>query len=269
MPDHADNLIERIEIAGRPYWVDRSDGRIVPLVRGAAVDDGGEDGGDGATGASTGDTGSSAGGSGETGTNTAVTLTQEQVNRIVAREKAAAERNAKKQFDEWLAAQKSEQDKAAMDDAARAKTEAEEARAEAARIKEDAARERLTAKIERKLAAAGVGAGLEPEAAEKAIARAVRLVNVDLDADDDTITAEIDTLKADVPGLFTPTGHTGAGAAGGPPAPSSVTGGGKPGNGTTPQRGIEAGRELARKEREQQQERDPLKVMNVVGARSA
>ena len=83
------------------------------------------------------------------------------------------------------------------------------------RAKAEAASERLAAKVERKLVAAGV--------TDAALARAARMVNLAPDASDDDIAAEVDALKADIPGLFTP-----AAAGGTPPAPSGVTGSNPP-----------------------------------------
>lgn len=152
------------------------------------VEDAGGEGGEGGSGSGSGE-------GGEGGEETKPkTLTQDEVNRIVSREKAAAERTAKKQFDEWLAGQKSEQDKTTMDEAQRAKADADEAKAEGERLKLEGKQERLAAKIERKLSAAGVD--------EKALERASRLVALDVDATDDDIAAEIETLKTDMPGLF-------------------------------------------------------------------
>lgn len=179
MPNITDNLIERIEVAGRAYWRDRTDGRIVPVVRGGADDDGGSDDG---------------GGDGADKGPPEKQLSQSQVDAIVAREKASAARAAKREVEDYLASQKAESDKASMDEAARAKAEAEEAKADAQRIKFEAAQERLTAKVERKLSAAGVD--------ERALAKATRLVDLEADASDDDIAAEVETLRNDMPGLF-------------------------------------------------------------------
>lgn len=100
----------------------------------------------------------------------------------------------------------------ALDAATAAKTQADQVLAEAAV-------ERLAVKVERKLLAAGV-----PEAS---LARATRLVTVEVDADDAAITAEVDTLKTELPALFAGT-VTPAPAAGTkpvtPPAATGLTG---------------------------------------------
>ncbi len=105
-------------------------------------------------------------------------------------------------------------DKKAADDATKSEAQkaleaAQTAQAAAEKAKADADRERLAAKVERKLAAAGI-----PEAA---MTRASRLVAVPADADDAAIDVEITALKTEMPALFTTPG-------GAPPAPPAGTG---------------------------------------------
>lgn len=140
------------------------------------------------------------------------TLTQAQVDAIVKREKAEATRKAEKDVKDYLSAQKAEADKAAMTEADRAKAEAAEIIAAAAADRAAAAAERLAAKVERRLLAEGV--------AESALTRATRLLALAPDASDDDIAAEIDAVKADVPGLFTPATGTGKPN---PPRPATGT----------------------------------------------
>lgn len=103
------------------------------------------------------------------------------------------------------AAEKAEHDKkSAADQALEA---ANTAKAEADADKAAAAKEHLVAKVERRLAAAGVGAGIEDDAdgkkAAAALQRAVRMLDLKPDADDAAITSEIDALRDEVPALFT------------------------------------------------------------------
>lgn len=128
------------------------------------------------------------------------------------------------------AAEKAEADKKSAADLAL--EAAETAKAEAAAEKAAAAKERLAAKVERRLVAAGVGQGIEDDADGKksaaALARAVRMLDLTPDADDDAIAAEIDALRDEVPALFTTS--TGSGETpppGVPPAKPKKGAGGK------------------------------------------
>lgn len=219
-----DLLVERVTIDGRDFWHDLERRKLLPVIAGGDGSDD-EPGGEGDEG----DEPDPAAGD--------KTLTQDQVNKIVSREKAAAERAERKKLSDWLASQKSDQDKATMDEAQRAKAEADEAKAESEKLRAEARRERLDAKIERKLSAAGVD--------EKALARAARLVDLDVEASDDDITAEIEQLKTDMPGLFATAsddgddkGKTKKGA------PSGVTTGKPPAGGQGAKSAMERGREL-------------------------
>lgn len=146
------------------------------------------------------------------------TFTQEEVDRMVGRARGEAKRSAATELAEQLGCTVDEAkakiaavaaaDDALKSEAQRALDAANEAKADASRAKAEAAADRLAAKVERKLAAAGV----DP----KTLTRATALVSVPDDADDDAIDAEIEALKADVPALFTPT-------AGGTPPPAGVT----------------------------------------------
>lgn len=187
--DLADLLIERVTIDGREFWRDIERNRLLPVIRGG-------DGSDDDTGDDDDDTGD------DDDASKGKTFTQAQVDRIAGRARKEAERATKKTIDEFLASQKSAADKTTMDEAARTKAEADEAKQAADTARAEAARERFEAKVERKLATAGVGKGLDDDKAQSALTRAVRLVDLDPDATDADIAAEIDALKADMPGLF-------------------------------------------------------------------
>jgi len=113
------------------------------------------------------------------------------------------------------------------------KLKGELAAAETARVAAEAsaARERLTVKIERRLTAAGVGAGIADDEdgakAEAALARAVRMVDLPADADDAAIAAEIAKLRDEVPALFSTTGDGSTPPPGIPPAKQKKSTGGK------------------------------------------
>lgn len=189
-------------IDGKRFWRDPVDGRTVPYIAGGS-EDGGDGTGDGGTGGDPG-TGGDGGDAGKT-------FTQADLDRIAGQRANEARRKAEKDMKDFLAAQKAEADLAAMDDVARAKAEADTARAEAAAVRAEAAAERQAAKVERRL----LSAGLE----ESSLARATRLLNLDSDASDDDIDADIAAVKTELPGLFTATGD-GAGKPNPPKPPA-------------------------------------------------
>lgn len=153
----------------------------------------------------------------------AKTFTQADLDKIAGRRAAEAAKKAEKDLRDYLAAEKSKLDLAAMDDASRATAEADRIKAEANAIKAEASAERLAAKVERKLLAAGVP--------ETALTRASRMVSLDADASDDDIVAEVEALKTEIPGLFTtPAPSNGEAPKPGaqPPAPAKPPTGGAP-----------------------------------------
>lgn len=184
----------RVTIDGHVFYAHPITGQVYPEIRGGA--DGDEPG------------------------DAPKTFTQEDVDRLVGGARVEAKRVAANELAAELGCTVEEaKAKIATASAAEdaAKTEAqrdrEAAAADKARADEDrraAALERFAAKVERRLTAAGVD--------DKALARASRLVTLDPDADDDAITAEIEALKTDVPGLFTTT-EAPAKPAPGTPAP--------------------------------------------------
>lgn len=146
------------------------------------------------------------------------TFTQADLDKYAARARSEGKKSATNEVAEALGipvedakkiiAAHQEAEAAAKTEAERARDEAAAAKAEADKAKADAAQELFKAKLERKLTRAGVGAGLtDSEEDEKKrqslMARAVRLVDLEADADDEAIATEIEQLKADVPGLFT------------------------------------------------------------------
>lgn len=181
---HTDTEFEPVTRGGRPWLRHVATGREIPVVCGGSEPDDGD-----------------SGDSGEGGKPPVeeAKLTQAQVDAIVAREKAKAQKAADKAAAEAIAAAKAEADKAAMTELDRAKAEAAEVAAAAAKDRAEAAAERLAAKLERRLVAAGID--------DKALARAVRTIALDADATDDDIDSEIAALKTDVPGMF-PTAGT-------------------------------------------------------------
>lgn len=159
---------------------------------------------------------------GDTGASDEPTHTQAEVDKIVQRRLGEQKRKLEAEAQAAADKAKAEAERAAMDEADRIKAEAADAKAEADKARAEAAAERLTAKVERKLLAAGVP--------DSALARAVHLVQVDVDATDDDIAAEIEAVRADVPALFEPA-KTDDGAkppAGGTPPPPPKGGQGQP-----------------------------------------
>jgi hypothetical protein len=196
-----------ITIGGKRYWRDPIDGRTVPFVGG-----GSEDADPPAPPADP-----------PAPPAPEATLTQSQVDAIVAREKAQARKAADKAAAEAIAAAKAEADKAAMGEADRARAEAAEITAQAQAVLADANAQRLAAKVERKLLAAGVP--------ETALTRASRMVSLEADATDDDIVAEVEALRTEIPGLFTtPAPSNGEAPKPGaqPPAPAKPPTGGAP-----------------------------------------
>lgn len=194
-------------------------------------------------------------------------ITSAQAQAIATREAAQAARKAKREAAEEftqelgipladakaLIEKARSAEEAAKDEATKARDEAAAARQEAERIKAEAKAELLAAKVERKLTAAGVP--------ETALTRAVRMVALDPDADDDAIEAEIEALKGDVPALFaTDSNSTSAPAPGVPPAKPPANGGG------TRVTGIEAGREMARQRAAANPTNDPFARFKPAGA---
>ncbi len=170
------------------------------------------------------------------------TFTQADLDRHAGRRAAEAKTAAERAIAEQLgvtveeaktiiAARKAEED-GKKTEADRALEAAKTAQADADRARTEAAADRLAAKVERKLAAAG------------ASARAARMLDLPFDADDTTIDAEIEALKEDMPALFTATSD------GEPPKPPPPGGGPAkkpPAGGQTITTSLERGKALAQK----------------------
>lgn len=164
--------------------------------------DGGADGGD--------DGGSDKGGSGDVERK----LTQAEVNRIATREKQEGSKAGRAALLKELgiedpkeatrlieAAKKAETD--SLSETERLKREAAEAKAKVDSDAAALARDRLNVKVERTLLASGLQLDKkDDDRAEKQLARAVRLLDLDLDADQDAIKASVKELKAEMPNLF-------------------------------------------------------------------
>jgi len=229
--NHTDGF-EIITHQGRPHWFHAPTGKVLPLVRGG---DGPND--PPPTDPPAGDPADPPAGSDE------AKFTQADLDKHIATARSQAKRAAAKELEDQLGisasearaviAAKNKADQDAMSEADRIKAEAKAAKDEADADRKAARAERFNARLERKLTAAGI-----PEAA---LTRAVRLVDLDHEADDEAITAEIETLKGEVPGLFEQPA-TGTPA---PRAPSGVTNGARPpAGGQTAKTSLDKGAEL-------------------------
>lgn len=178
------------------------------------------------------------------------TFTQEDMDKHAIRRASEAKRTAVKELADKLGmsvdeaasrlAKLAEQEEAEKTEVQRAQEAAAAAEARAQAAEQLAATESFEKRVYRKLSAAGVGAGMEDEAAEKQIARARRLLDVTHEATDEEIAGQIAEIKADVPGLFT------AKTEGGQTAVSGVTGARPPAGGQGAPSPMDKGRERAR-----------------------
>lgn len=233
----------------RALGVSRS-GRLIWPQRGGAPD-GDEGGGDGD------------GGAGGEGGKPDKTFTQDQLNAATAEARSRAERAAHRKLlgelglpedtkpEDVKKTLKAARDAelAALSDADRAKREAEDAKAEverekaaAAAAKADLDREKHELRVGALLERAGVAQGKsydEDEALkERTLARALKLLDVEIGADSDAVRKAIEDLKKEMPALFTAVAGDGK-------VPD-----GKPGSGPgttrqTGKSGVAAGREEA------------------------
>lgn len=132
------------------------------------------------------------------------TFSQDELDRIVSREKDQAKRSVAKQLQEELGAPIDEV-KTLLDEARKRsdaeKTEAQREREAAAKAKADAeaeraeaARDRHALRLERNLLKAGVP--------DSALSRVARMVDVEVGADDDSLSDAITSLKEELPSLF-------------------------------------------------------------------
>ncbi len=151
------------------------------------------------------------------------TFTQAEVTAMMAREKDQGRRSAEESIAKQLGCTP-EEAKAILDDARKKddaqKTEAQRAteaanaeKAAATKEKEEARREKLNTRIEAALIRAGVAQAEDDKDGKKfeaKMARLMRLVDVDLDADVAAVAAAVKTLKDEEPGLFGATQKKGA-----------------------------------------------------------
>lgn len=181
--------------------------------------DGGSGGGDGGDGDG-GDGGANDGGSGGDGGDGGSggkQLTQAEVKRIATREKQEGTKAGRAALLKELgiddpkeaarlieAAKKAETD--SLTETERLKREAAESKKKTDEDKVEVAKEKLAVKVERRLIAAGLQLDAkDEEKAEKQLARAVRLLDLDLDADQDAVKAAVTELKEEMPALFAAT----------------------------------------------------------------
>lgn len=172
------------------------------------------------------------------------TLTQEQFDLIISREKSQAERLARKTQLEKLGFTSQEDldrfvktardaELASMTEVERLKAEATTTLAAAQAEREAIAAERHTTTVERELLRAG--------APIDKTGRLVRLVEVDPGADLAAVTAAVEAVKVEFPAMFGPPQAPGS------PSPSSEPAtGGPPPTRTTSTTAFERGREAAR-----------------------
>jgi DNA-binding transcriptional MerR regulator len=200
---------------------------------------------------------------------TAATYSQADVDRQTGRARTEATKEAERKVAETLGVpiEKAKQiiadsqaaEAASKTEAQRLLDEATTKDAQAAQDRADAAREKFEAKLERRLAAAGVAKGIDDEAQAAAVmARAVYVTARDLpaDADDQAITDEITKIRTEVPGLFD--AQAPATAGGQPAPPSGATGGRPPAGGQQPATGLDAGKERAEAMKATAQTADPF-----------
>ena len=216
-------------LQAKNYLWDSERRKLRPIPAGGNGEGGSEDGGEG----------NPTGGSAADGEDSGKVFSQEDLNRIAAREKAQGRAAAEKQLAEDLGvpleeakaiitahreredAQKTEHQKA-MEDVVERQRKADEAAATASRTTHQATVERLL-----------VRAGANPDLLD----RAARSMVLEVGADEATVTAEIDKLKDEVPSFF---------GGGRTPPPSSSPGGSPPPGGQKVKTGLERGAERAK-----------------------
>lgn len=218
--------------ASKTFLWDSERRKLRPIPAGGNGEgEGGEGGGEGE--------GSGSGEGAGSGEGTDKVFTQEELNRIAAREKAQGRAAAEKQLAEDLGvdveeakaiitahrereeANKTEHQKA-MDDAAEKQRKADEAEATARQTTHEATVERML-----------VRAGANPDLLD----RAARSLVLEVGADEATVNAEIDKLKDEVPSFF---------GGGRTPPPSSTPGGKPPSGGQKVKTAMDRGAERAK-----------------------
>lgn len=154
------------------------------------------------------------------------TISQAEMRRIAAREKAEGKQAAERAIADQLGvsieeakriitAAKADEDKQKTE-AQRAKEAADSEKAAAEKDKQDAKLERHQASVERALIRA-LPNDLDDDALDKRVARLSKLIEVEVGADADTIKAAVTQLKTEMPELFPTTGTGPRGGANGDP----------------------------------------------------
>lgn len=180
-------------------------------------DAGGGNGGSGGGEAGGGENGSGGSGGGDGGGNKGErTLSQAEVNRIATKEKQEGHNagraallkelgidNPEKAKEMIDAAKKAEDD--ALNETQKAQRKAEADKVEAENDRKEAKLEKLNARIERRLLAEGLSLAKDDDKADKQLARAVRLLDLDLDSDQEAVKAAVKDLKDEMPNLFAET----------------------------------------------------------------
>lgn len=173
--------------------------------------------GDGGTGeGGSGGAGGSGDGGGTGGGTKEQTFTQADLTRVGTREKQEGHKAGRSQALKDLGVENEEEAKELLAEAkaareakkSQADKDAEKARNEAAqatREKEEAAREKLNTRIERQLMLHGLSLDKDPDKADKQLARASRLLDLDTTADVDAIKQAVKDLKDEMPSLFAET----------------------------------------------------------------
>lgn len=168
-----------------------------------------------------------------------------RVRQVMEREKNEGKRSAERTVLEQLGynsledvkavlTQKQQEDQAKMSEAERASAQATTLAAQAEADRRQAAADRQAAQIERALIRKGIS--------DDALGDAIRLIQVEPDADEATITSTVESLKERHPSFFTASNPAG------PPAPSGGPGGAPPRpapNGDPYQRGAERAKKYA------------------------
>lgn len=140
-------------------------------------------------------------------------LTQAEVTRIATREKQEGTKAGRLALLKELGitdpkeatrlielAKKAEEE--TLSDTEKANKKAQDAAVEAEKDREEAKKERLASRVERSLLANGLSLPKDEDKADKALSRAVRLLDLDLDASQDDIKAAVKELKVEMPALF-------------------------------------------------------------------
>lgn len=199
--------------AGLLYVLDRKRLKLVALPAGGSgnepppsnepgTDPGGEPGGGNPGGSPGSDPGGDPGGGDKT-------FTQEEVNRMMAREKSQGRDAAMRELSETLGVTVDEakeivqthqqREEEQMSEAEKAKAAAERERQEAEAEKAKAARERHDLKVERHI---GTIDPNDAEANTSKVTKVARMLDLEVGASDEEVKAAVDDLRTEFPALF-------------------------------------------------------------------